>query len=229
MARPAAGTHLATAVTSIVLAVALASVTFSLLLTPWPTRLFAQMFADEGPSGYSHAEMVEVAEGVLDYALGDDDAQLPRGTDDVVVIDDASLAHLRDCRGLFLGVIRLAVASGAASVVLAAAFCARRRQRLLGRALVAAAALTLAVLATCLVFALADFNTFFNFLHSFFFAADSWYFPADSLMICALPLPFWMGMAVLWALLVCAFSAAYIALGCRLSRRGGARKGAHSR
>ena len=202
-----------TVVTAVIMAAALLTVTFSLLLTPWPTRLFAQLFSDESASGFTHEQMVDVASGILDYSLGNDDADIPRGDDDTIALNDEELAHLRDCRGLFNGVIHAAMVFGIATVVLVIVLAASGHRRVLGHSFRLAAILTLLLGIACIAWAIWDFNAFFNYLHHFFFASDSWYFPADSLMISALPTPFWIGMGVLWAVLVYLVAALYMKLG----------------
>lgn len=212
------GAALMTTLVSVVLAVAMLSITFSLLLTPWPTKLFAQMFADEGPSGYTHAQMVDVASGILDYSLGNDDADIPIGTDQTTALTENELVHLRDCRGLFLGVIHLAIASGIVAVALSILLRALGRKRILGRSFRIAAILVLALIVVCVVFAAKDFTAFFNYLHHFFFTSGSWLFPWDCLMICALPEPFWVAMGVLWVVLLGVFFGIYLRIARGLLR-----------
>ena len=207
-----------TAAVSVVLAVAMLSITFSLLLTPWPTKVFAQMFADEGPSGYTHAQMVDVAEGILDYSLGNDDADIPRGTDSVTTLTENELSHLRDCRGLFLGVIHLAIVSGVIGLAVVIFLRVLGRKRILGRAFRAAAIIVLALIVVCVFFALKDFNAFFNYLHHFFFTGESWIFPWNCLMICALPTKFWVAMGVLWVVLLGIFLGLYFRIARGLLR-----------
>ena len=48
------------------------------------------------------------------------------------------------------------------------------------------------------VYALIDFYSFFNLLHSLIFPAGSWLYPTDSLLISMYPLDFWMGMGLIW-------------------------------
>ena len=64
--------------------------------------------------------------------------------------------------------------------------------------LVASSAVILAILVLSGVYALLDFYSFFNLLHSFIFPAGSWIYPTDSLLISMYPLDFWMGMGLIW-------------------------------
>jgi integral membrane protein (TIGR01906 family) len=178
------------------------SATFSVLLTPAPTHVFATWFSDERYSGYTHEEMVAVADGILAYSLGDDTVVFPQGDTYQSSMDQESLAHLRDCRPLFNGVRTLAIATGAVFVILVAAMLSTHRRKMLGKVLGASAVTTLLVVVSCVTAAIVDWGAFFDWLHHFFFTGGSWYFKADSLMICAVPTRFWMAMGVLWAVLI---------------------------
>ncbi len=61
-----------------------------------------------------------------------------------------------------------------------------------------AAFITLGLMAALLVWGIISFNNFFEVFHSIFFAQGNWAFSADSLLICALPTPFWIGMGIVW-------------------------------
>jgi len=204
--------------TTVLLTVAALSISFSLLLTPPPTHLFSLMFADGSVSGLSQDEMAHVADGILSYSLGDDAADIPTGTDYHTTLTPDDLSHLRDCRGLFLGVIKLAAVSGVLALIIFTVLVLSHRKRLLGRSLVGSVVLTAALVAVAVFFAVQDFSVFFNFLHSFFFTSGSWLFPPDCLMISALPTPFWMAMGVLWALLLVLLCVIYATGGRRFLR-----------
>lgn len=219
MDRQRVGAFLVGLGTTVVLAVFALSATFSVLLTPLPTHVFSYVYADGSVSGLSQDDMAQVADGILKYSLGQDDAGLPVGTDYRTSITEDDLAHLRDCRGLFLGVVKLAVVSGVLGVVAVAALLLSHRRRLLGRSLIAATMGVVVLLAAGVGFALYDFSIFFNFLHTFFFTSGSWLFPATSLMICALPEPFWTAMGVLWVVLLAAVCVIYVVLGRRCQRQ----------
>lgn len=67
-----------------------------------------------------------------------------------------------------------------------------------GRALRWAAAATILLFALMAGWAALSFESLFSFIHSLFFAAGSWTFPADSLLISMYPTQFWVGMALYW-------------------------------
>lgn len=209
------GAFLTGLLTAVVLTLAALGLSFSVLLTPPPTHLFSLMFAEGEVSGLSQDQMAHVADGILAYSLGDDGADIPIGTDYHISLTPDDLSHLRDCRGLFLGVMKVGVVSGIAALILIIILLASHRKRLLGRSLIASLVLTITLSVAAVGFAVQDFDTFFNFLHSFFFTSGSWLFPADCLMICALPTPFWMAMGVLWVVLLACFCIVYALFGRR--------------
>ena len=64
--------------------------------------------------------------------------------------------------------------------------------------------------------AVIDFNGLFATFHSVFFSQGNWTFPYDSLLICALPTAFWMGMGVVWLATSAVISILSILIGKRL-------------
>lgn len=64
-----------------------------------------------------------------------------------------------------------------------------------------------------------DFNGLFSAIHSLFFAAGSWTFPYDSLLICMYPIPFWLGMGAVWLGTSCLLSIVSIIAGIVLTMR----------
>ena len=63
-----------------------------------------------------------------------------------------------------------------------------------------------------------SFDSFFTTFHSLFFSQGNWTFPYDSLLICALPTEFWMGMGVVWLAVSFAVSILSIIIGRRLKK-----------
>ena len=75
------------------------------------------------------------------------------------------------------------------------------------------------LLVALVVWAIVDFYTMFNMLHSLFFSSGSWLFPYDSLLICALPEQFWMAMGVIWLVITVFLSIIFIIIGAKLRKR----------
>lgn len=68
------------------------------------------------------------------------------------------------------------------------------------------------------VIAVTDFDRFFAAFHSLFFAAGTWTFPSDSLLIRLFPEQFWVTAGLSWALLVAVLAVAYATLSWWLRR-----------
>ena len=88
----------------------------------------------------------------------------------------------------------------------------------LGGALIAAGAGLLVALALVGAWAAIDFNGFFAVFHSLFFAAGTWTFSWNSLLITMYPLPFWMALAALWLGVAALLSIASVVTGLRLRK-----------
>ncbi len=115
-----------------------------------------------------------------------------------------AISHLDDVWNVLQPVYAsylVAVAATAAclvALVRGARLPARRRRRALAAMLAAPAAVVLAAFVAFGVWAAVDFDGMFAAFHSLFFAAGSWTFSYESLLICMYPLQFWVGMAGIW-------------------------------
>lgn len=136
-------------------------------------------------------------------------------------LPEDALSHLDDVWRVLQPVYALyilAVAIAAASAWQASrAWASPLVRRAAGRALFAAGAIVLAAFLAFGVWAILDFNGLFALLHSLFFAEGTWTFSYESLLICMYPLPFWMGMGVIWLAVTVAGCAGCIAYGKRLA------------
>lgn len=114
-----------------------------------------------------------------------------------------------------------------AAVVAACVGCTatafRGGKRLLGRVLAGAGVSVLAVFALLAAWVAIDFDGFFAQFHSLFFAAGTWTFNWDSLLICMYPPEFWVGMGVIWLVVTVACCVVCITIG-RLLRKGSTQK-----
>ncbi len=212
---------------AVLVAASILTVTFCLLLTPVPTSVFSGWFADDASSTASHDELVRVAVETLAYVNGDDDADLPLGYDDTVSYTPEIMSHLDDVKRLFDGV-KIGCAACLATLV-AALLALRWRCRRPGSpipfgpmasfVMSCGVAILVIALIVLMLAAVIDFGSLFDFLHSLFFEGGTWTFPADSLLICALPESLWMAMGALWAAFVIA--SCVVLLACtRLVRFG---------
>lgn len=146
-----------------------------------------------------HEMLVEVAMGVRDFSLGNDEAALPLGDDYRASITPDAIEHLLDVRTVFLAAEFACAILFIVCVVLILVQANRRGVKTLSRPLIVGGAVPL-IAAVILGIAIAiDFNAFFTWMHGIFFADATWTFPYDSLLIRALPTPFWTMCAVVWA------------------------------
>ena len=89
---------------------------------------------------------------------------------------------------------------------------------MIGNVFMAAGILVIVVFVALGVFAAIDFDRFFTLFHSVFFSQGNWTFPYDSLLICALPTVFWVGMGVIWLIVTVLVSILSIAIGARVRK-----------
>ena len=131
----------------------------------------------------------------------------------------AELSHLDDC----YVIARLAYPLIIAAAILALAGLIftgiTGRKRRLGAVFLAAGLLVVVVFVALGVWAALDFQGFFAAFHSLFFKQGNWTFPYDSLLICALPTAFWVGMGAMWLVIDILLSIALILIGRRLLRK----------
>jgi len=87
-----------------------------------------------------------------------------------------------------------------------------------GRCLLGASLLVVAVLIALGIWAAVDFDGLFTWMHTLFFAQGSWLFDANSLLITLFPEAFWAAMAGLWIISSLVFAAIAGAVGKILAR-----------
>lgn len=92
--------------------------------------------------------------------------------------------------------------------------------RSLGRVFKGAAAGVLAAFVVMAAWVGVDFDGFFAAFHSLFFAAGTWTFSWESLLICMYPPEFWMGMGAIWLVTTVAACAVCLIIGTLLTKRG---------
>ena len=141
------------------------------------------------------------------------------GASEMYCFSPETISHLDDCYNLARIAYPVIIVAAIAGVALLIFIGVTGRKRAVGRVLLAAGVLVLVVFAGLGVWAAIDFTGFFTMFHNLFFSQGNWTFPFDSLLICALPTPFWAGMGVVWlvvTLLACVVS---ILVGRRLIKR----------
>ena len=129
-----------------------------------------------------------------------------------------SVSHLDDCYNIARTAYVVLAICAIAAVAGLIACGTLGRKRLVGNVLMAAGITVFVVFAALGIFAAIDFNRFFTVFHSVFFSQGNWTFPYDSLLICALPTEFWVGMGVIWLAVAALVSILSIAIGARLRK-----------
>ena len=134
-------------------------------------------------------------------------------------LDSAAISHLDDCYALMQAVRIPLIVVAALAVAALAHVGVRCGRRHVGRALLCAGALTLALFLAAGAAALIDFNAFFSFFHGLFFPQGNWTFWYRSLLICSLPEGFWMGMGIIWLATTALISILSCGVGAALVRK----------
>lgn len=133
------------------------------------------------------------------------------------------VSHLDDVFGVVQAAKWWLLAAVVAACVGCTATAFRGGKRPLGRVLAGAGVSVLAVFALLAAWVAIDFDGFFTQFHSLFFAAGTWTFSWDSLLICMYPPEFWVGMGAIWLVVTVACCVVCITIG-RLLRKGSTQK-----
>lgn len=139
------------------------------------------------------------------------------------VLTSDAVSHLDDVFDVVQAAKWWLFAAVVAACVGCTATAFRGGKRLLGRVLAGAGVSVLAVFALLAAWVAIDFDGFFAQFHSLFFAAGTWTFSWDSLLICMYPPEFWVGMGVIWLVVTVACCVVCITIG-RLLRKGSTQK-----
>ena len=205
--------------TAVLLALALVGVSFMVVLTPAVTHNLAETHVSTEASGLSREYLVQIADATRAFALGDDAAELPLGSDERLAFTPEVISHLLDVRAVFIAIEVATILL----VLLVAALLTMTQQkwgtRALARTLINGGAIPLILALVLIMAGVTDFDALFTAMHGLFFAEGSWTFSYDSLLISALPLPFWMGCAVVLAVTLVILCVSSIVIGLILRRR----------
>lgn len=203
------------------------------------TQLLATATSNDEDSPFSKDELVRAAVATKDYTVGAHDLEtLERAIGDINRTANTPYAHAEDVfdapeeyaltpdavshlDDVYAVVSKAERVIGGIAVVAAMAIAAcglMRGRRLVGAALLGGGIAPLACFLALGAWAALDFNGLFAAMHSLFFAAGTWTFSYDSLLICMYPIGFWMGMAAVWLAVTAALSIVSIVVGTRLRR-----------
>ena len=140
------------------------------------------------------------------------------GASELYCYSPQAVSHLDDCYNVArTGYVVLAIA-GIAAVAGLIACGVLGRKRLVGKVVMAAGIAVIVAFVALGVWAFIDFNGLFTMFHQLFFSQGNWTFPYDSLMICALPTEFWVGMGAIWLVVAVLVSILSIAIGARIKK-----------
>lgn len=140
------------------------------------------------------------------------------GASEMYCFSNETVAHLDDCYRLASTLFPVVVIIAAIALV-GLVFCGvTGRRRSVGTVLMAAGILLIVVFVGLAVWAFINFNSFFAVFHQVFFSQGNWQFPYDSLLICSLPTPFWMGMGVVCLVVALLLSVLSIVIGKKVRR-----------
>lgn len=146
------------------------------------------------------------------------------GASEMYCFSPDTISHLNDCHNIAnVAFPALAIVALVAIVGLALTALIGKR-RWLGGVLVATGLVVIIVFGALGVWAVADFSSLFAAFHQLFFNQGNWTFPYDSLLICALPTEFWMGMVAIWLAVAGVVSILSVVIGIKLRKRHVTRK-----
>lgn len=202
--------RLEVAVAAVALAVLAFGIALQPLLVPAFTRALTARYSELPP-----VEAAPPAEVSRRYVTGD-----PSSVTEFEQLMPDAVSHMRDVRKVITGgnIVSLVLAIGLGAWM--AVRLLRKRPQPVATALKAAAVVDLALIVVVGLLGLTDFDTLFARFHGLFFAAGTWTFPSDSLLIRLFPEQFWVAAAASWAALVVAVAALYAVLGWLLARSG---------
>lgn len=196
-----------------VAAIALAVLAFGIALQPLLTPRYTRELTDrlsQLPAG----EAAAPAEVTRRFVTGDATA---REELESLMPPDA-VSHLEDVRSVIAGAqLFSALLAGAIGIWIALRVFQRHTDPV-AAALKVAAVIDVGLVAFAGLLGLTDFDALFARFHTLFFAAGTWVFPSDSLLIRLFPEQFWITAGVSWAVLVVAVAALYALCGWLLGR-----------
>ena len=129
-----------------------------------------------------------------------------------------TVSHLDDCFALAKVAYPLLATLAIVGVACLVFVGVTGRKRAVGSVLRAAGIVVLVAFIGLGVWAAIDFTGFFTQFHNLFFSQGNWTFPYDSLLICALPTPFWAGMGVMWLFVTLLISLLCVTVGSKLRK-----------
>jgi integral membrane protein (TIGR01906 family) len=210
-------------VVAVLWAAFIAGISVLTLTVPVYTSALTQALGVPESSGLGAADVVTLSAKVRSFVADPEAETLPAGWKGRPAFGPSEVSHLRDVRAVLSGA---RTATGAAALLLAAyvAWCvAKRRFPQLRGGMAGGAAVTAALVVLAAAVSFLDFDSFFAAFHGVFFAAGTWTFPYDSMLIRLFPEAFWAASGAAWAGL-CLVAAGVLALASRFLRAAATNK-----
>ena len=177
---------------------ALLGLSFRVILLPPVTTTIAQNTVNSSLSVVSHDQLVKVAEMGRAFVAGDKGAQLPVGSDPTRAYPPDVVSHMQDVQKVIHGafIVTLALLGLLLLTLILAGI--RGGARTVYTGLAFGGVMAVVMVAALAVVGFLSFDSLFTGLHKLLFTDGTWTFAEDSLLICAYPLPFWIGMGLAW-------------------------------
>ncbi len=140
------------------------------------------------------------------------------GASELYCYSENTVSHLDDCYKLISRAFPFLIVAAAVAIVGLVFTGVVGRKRSVGSVLFSVGIIVIVAFVVLGIWAVVDFNGFFRMFHQLFFSQGNWEFPYDSLLICALPTEFWMGMGVIWLVVAFAVSILSIVIGKSLKK-----------
>lgn len=203
---------------AVVLVVLALGVALMPLLTPAFTRALVARHASPAEAGVTERAMLETAERVRAFVVARE-GFLPERLEGRDAFDESAVGHLEDVADVIASA-QIATAALALLAVLCGALALRSGHRdAVACALRAAGAGAMALPLVAGVAGVLSFDLLFAAFHSLFFAAGTWTFPYDSLLIQLFPEAFWVWSGLAWGASVMLVGAVYM-VAARFLERG---------
>lgn len=189
-------------VAGLALALFVAGLALLPMLHPTYTKLLAQRYSLVAQTGLSQSRVLSVAEQVRRFVTDADANSLPAAVDGRPGFDRQAVSHLRDVANVLGGARTVTGVLAALVASWLGVLTARRRFRDISLGLMAGGGFCLLLVVLGALAGTMNFDALFTWFHGLFFAAGTWQFPADSLLIEVFPEGFWMAAGATWAGLI---------------------------
>lgn len=178
--------------------------------TPATTYILSSLFGNIDGSSLSMNELTEYA--VETYWL------TVYGVETHVPLEQNALAHLQDVKNVVLPVLPSLLMLYVATIALGVMLAKKRGAHSLSYPLIVGSSIVLFTFAALGIWGVIDFYSLFASIHEVFFTEGTWTFPSESLLIRMYPLPFWVGMGIVWISVSVLLSGACLVFGIHVRK-----------